>query len=68
MEDMVAEGDTVAIRWKTTFTHLGDNLGFPASRKKETLRGTSFIRVENGKILEGWNHMDLGALFERLRA
>jgi predicted ester cyclase len=68
MEDMVAEGDTVAIRWKTTFTHSGDSLGFPASGKKETLCGSSFIRVEDGKILEGWNHMDLGALFQRLQA
>lgn len=68
LEDVIAEGDMVAIRWKTTFTHLGDHLGFPASGKKETLCGSSFIRVEGDKILKGWNQMDLEALFQRLRA
>jgi steroid delta-isomerase-like uncharacterized protein len=67
IEDMVAEGDMVAIRWRATMTHLGDHLGFPASGRKGALAGSSFIRVNGGQIVEGWNQMDLQALFQQLQ-
>ena len=63
IEQIVAEGDVVAIRWKATLTHLGDQLGFPASGKKGTLNGSSFIVVNGGQIIDGWNQMDLQALY-----
>ena len=67
IEDLVAEGDIVAVRWKATMTHLGDHLGFPASRKKATLTGSSFLVVKGNQIMNGWNQMDLQALFLTLK-
>jgi predicted ester cyclase len=40
-------------------THLGDALGFPATSKKVTLPGSSFIVCRDGKIVDGRNQMDL---------
>ncbi len=68
IEDIVAEGNRVAIRWKSTMTHLGDHLGFPASGKKGALSGSSFLVARDGKIEEAWNEMDLQALMMKLRS
>lgn len=68
VEDVIAEGNRVAIRWTATMTHLGGQLGFPASGKKGTLTGSSFIIVKGEQIMEGWNQMDLQALFQKLQA
>ena len=67
VQDVVAEGDHVAIRWLVTMTHTGDHLGFPASGRKGALAGSSFIVCKAGQIVEGWNHMDLQALFQKLQ-
>jgi steroid delta-isomerase-like uncharacterized protein len=62
VDDLVAEGDKVAVRWTATMTHLGDGLEFPASSKKARLSGSSFLICGNGRILNGWNYMDLTRL------
>jgi steroid delta-isomerase-like uncharacterized protein len=68
VEDVIAEGDRVAIRWTATMTHHGDHLGFPASGKSAELKGSTFIVVRDGKILEGWNQMDMQGLFQYLKS
>jgi steroid delta-isomerase-like uncharacterized protein len=68
LDDVVAEGDMVAVRWHVDATHQGDHLGFPATGKKAALTGSSFLRIEQGQILDGWNEMDMVALFRRLQA
>ncbi len=67
VEDLIAEGDKVAVRWTATMTHLGNGLGFPASSKKARLSGSSFLICRNGRILDGWNYMDLTRLQLQLR-
>jgi steroid delta-isomerase-like uncharacterized protein len=67
VEDVIAEGDHVAVRWKATMTHLGDHLGFPASGRQAELGGSSFL-IGNGKqIIAGWNYMDIPTLFQKLQ-
>jgi steroid delta-isomerase-like uncharacterized protein len=68
VDEVIAEGDHVAVRWKVSMTHLGDHLGFPASGKKVTMPGSTFVIVKGGKIAEGYNHMDLQALMQKLQA
>jgi steroid delta-isomerase-like uncharacterized protein len=67
VDDLVAEGDKVAVRWTATMTHLGDALGFPASSKKARLCGSSFLICGNGQILNGWNYMDLTRMLLQLQ-
>jgi steroid delta-isomerase-like uncharacterized protein len=63
IEDIVAEGDIVAIRWSGTATHQGGGLGFAATNRPVRVRGMGFARAQNGKLLEGWNNFDeLGIL------
>lgn len=55
VDDVVAEGNLVAVRWSGTGTHRGEGLGFPATGKRVNFSGTVFARVEQGKLIEGWN-------------
>ena len=68
IEDLIAEGDKVAIRWTSIMTHTGDGFGFPATGKKAVLGGASIIHVRDGKITEGWNFMDMTHMIQQLQA
>lgn len=68
LEEVVSEGDRVAVRFKVNMTHLGDHLGFTASGKKATLAGSTFAIVKDGQIVEGWNYMNLGAFIQKLQS
>lgn len=63
IEDMVAEGDKVAVRWTGRGTHKGEFMGIAPTGKKVTVTGISIIRIVGGKIVEEWTEMDnLGAM------
>lgn len=63
VDDVIAEGDKVAVRWSGTGTHQGNDLGFAASGNAVRFAGMTIGRVENGKLVEGWNVFDeLGML------
>ena len=67
IDELLAEVDRVAIRWTATMTHSGDGLGFPATGRQGVLHGSSFVRIKDGQITEGWNQMDMQALVSSLR-
>src|SRR5689334_9500600 len=65
IDRVIEQGDIVVARWTTTMTHKGTFLGFAATGKKVTVSGTSMQRIENGKIVEGWDNWDqLGLLVQ----
>ena len=68
VEEIISEGDHVAVRFQVNMTHKGDHLGFPATGKKVTLMGATFAIVKDGQIIDGWNYMDLGGLLQKLQA
>ena len=67
LDDLIAEDDRVAIRWTCTMTHNGDALGFPATGKKTSVPGSSFIACRDGKIVDGYNFMDLTKMAQQLQ-
>lgn len=67
LDDLIAEGDRVAIRWTCTMTHNGDALGFPATGKKTAVPGSSFIVCRDGRIIDGYNFMDLTKMAQQLQ-
>jgi predicted ester cyclase len=67
IDDLVAEGDRVAIRWTCTMKHTGNGLGFAATGKDATLPGSSFITCRDGIMTEGWNSMDMTKLTLQLQ-
>jgi steroid delta-isomerase-like uncharacterized protein len=58
IEDIIAEGDKVSLRYTYTGTHQGEFMGNPPTGKQITVRGLEFIHVRNGKILEEWINED----------
>lgn len=68
LDDVICEGNRVAARWTCTMTHLGDHFGFPATRKKVSLSGSSFMIMENGMITDGWNFMEMQGLLRSLNS
>jgi steroid delta-isomerase-like uncharacterized protein len=68
VEDTVAEGNNVVVRWRATGTHLGEGFGVRATRTAITVRAMTWLRIENGRIVEGWDAWNQGALIEGLRA
>jgi steroid delta-isomerase-like uncharacterized protein len=68
VEDQIAEGDLVVTRWTSTGTHEGDMPGFPATHNKVTVTGIGMDRIENGKIVEGWNNWDTLGMMQQLGA
>lgn len=59
VDDLVAEGDTVVVRWTVTGVHEGEFQGLPPTHRAIEFGGTTHVRVVDGKVVEGWQHMDL---------
>ena len=68
IDDIVAEGDTVAARWSGTGTHRGDGLGVAATGNRVHFSGMTFVRIEQGKMVEGWNNFDQLGMLQQLGA
>ena len=67
VEETVADGDTVVVRWTATGTHLGAMLGIQATRTSVDFRGMTLQRFREGRIVEGWDSWNQGVLVETLR-
>ena len=67
-QDVLAEGDKVAVRYRITGTHAGELLGVPASGNKVDLEGQSFFRFENGRVAERWQALDAANLMTQIGA
>lgn len=66
VEDLIAQGPKVLVRWSLTGTQQGPFQGRPASGKRVGITGMSLFRLEAGKIREIWVNMDRAALAEQL--
>jgi len=58
VEDMIAEGDKVAVRCNVKAKHSGDSLGISATHNDVEFTGIAILRVHNGQLAEGWNNFD----------
>jgi steroid delta-isomerase-like uncharacterized protein len=66
VEDVIAEGDRVAVRWSASGTHRGDNLGFEATHRPVSFRGVTWLVFSNGRIVRGWDSWNQGRLLIEL--
>src|SRR5579883_2467476 len=58
IEDLVAEGDRVAMRATAEATHRGEMMGIPATGKRVRWSDFSIFRIANGRVAEEWMQMD----------
>ncbi len=69
IQEMLAEGESVAVRLKVSGTHKGVLLGkFPPSGKRAVWSGMDFLKVSEGKIVERWSVRDLLGLMQQIGA
>jgi len=66
IDDMVVEGDKVAIRYTWTGTHKGEIMGTPPTNKKVTMWEILIDRVAGGKFAEIWARYDTLGLMQQL--
>jgi predicted ester cyclase len=67
VDDLIAEGDKVVVRWRLLGTHQGDFRGIAPSGQKIELKGIAIYRVDNGKLMERWVVTDLYGVLEEIR-
>jgi predicted ester cyclase len=67
-EDVLAEGDKVAVRYVYEADHTGELMGLAATGKRIRLPGIFIARVEDGKIAEYWRQEDHLGLMQQLGA
>jgi len=67
-DDMIAEEEQVATRFRATGTHRGEYLGVAATGRRFAIGGTLFSRFDGGKLVEEWHLDDTYELMQQLGA
>lgn len=65
-EELIAEGDTVAVRRTFRGKHTGSFMGIPPTGKQVTTTVMTINRFAGGKIVEVWNNTDELGLLQQL--
>jgi steroid delta-isomerase-like uncharacterized protein len=66
IEDLIAEGDTVAVRRTFRGTHTSSLMGIPATGRQVTISEMAILRGADGKFVEAWNNADDLGLLQQL--
>jgi steroid delta-isomerase-like uncharacterized protein len=68
LDDVVADGDRVAVRWHWTGTHRGPFRAFPATGKAVRNTGAGIFRLHDGKIVAAELETDRLGFLEQIGA
>ena len=68
IEDIIAEGDRVAVRMTMRGTQKGEFRGIPPTGKTAVMTEMSIYRISEGKIAEAWDLSDRLGLMQQLGA
>jgi predicted ester cyclase len=68
VDDLIAEGDRVVVRWRLLGTHLGPFGERKPTGRPITLKGIAIYRVEDGMLMERWVVYDLDGLIRQIEA
>jgi predicted ester cyclase len=66
--EMVAETDKVYCNFALHATHTGEFGGIAPSGKELVIPAVSHFRIVDGKLAEGWELFDSGALLQQMQA
>jgi len=66
VEDVVAEGDTVAVRLTERGTHDGEFAGIEPTGREFEHQTMAFLRLEDGQVAEWWVQPDNLGLMQQL--
>jgi steroid delta-isomerase-like uncharacterized protein len=68
VDDVVAEGDRLAVRWTAAGTHDGPLMGLPPTGRRATWGGVSCWRMAGGRCVEDRVTMDALGMLQQLGA
>src|ERR1051326_6876499 len=68
IEDVIADGDRAAVRRAAAGSHSGAGCGSRATQRPVNVGGTTWLTVRHGKIVEGFDTWNLGAMLQALQA
>jgi steroid delta-isomerase-like uncharacterized protein len=68
VDDMVADGDTVAVRYTMAGTQQGEFAGVPATGKTVLAQSMAFYRLADGKIVEERAQLDMLTVLQQVGA
>jgi predicted ester cyclase len=66
VEQVISEGEYVAVKWMHSGTHLGIYEGIPPTGKKITGRAITIYRLINGQIADADGIWDRGEVWQQL--
>jgi len=66
VEDVIAEGDRVVVRWTQAGTHSGPFLGIPPTGRSFHMSGMDIYRIENDRMAEHWHVVDQLTMLQQL--
>ena len=68
VHQVVADEDTLAARYTVGGTHEDELLGVPATGRRVSVDGQTFLHMADGRIVERWQSMDALGLLTQLGA
>ena len=68
IDDVIAEGDKVAVRLRSHARQTGTFMGMPATDREYTITETHIFRIANGQVAEHWRDADMLGLMQQLGA
>ena len=68
IDEMLAIGDTVVVRWTNEGRQVGEFHGIPATGRSFKHSGVGFYRIRDGRMAEHEEIVDMLSLFQQLGA
>ncbi len=68
IDDLIVEGDTVAIRNTWYGTQTAEFYGIPPSGKSVAVTSVGIDRVQEGLVTEGWGELDMVGMMQQMGA
>lgn len=68
IEDLIAEGDRVVVRWSWVATHRATFRGIAPTGKRITNSGIAIYQLRDGKIVRSWLETDRLGVMQQLGA
>ena len=68
IEAVIGHGEDVAARWTLSGTHTGEGFPMPPTGTRVSIRGMTWLRFVDGRMVEGWDCWNQGKLLQELLA
>ncbi|HET9476157.1 MAG TPA: ester cyclase [Dehalococcoidia bacterium] len=66
IEQLIASGDYVVMRWRMTGTHRGEWNAVPATNRPIDVHGCTVFEIRDGKEAHAWLYMDSDTFMRQL--